>query len=363
MRRVRIFVSSPFDVEFERQRIDRVAQRLNGVFADIVRFDTIRWEKGFYSAHASFQPQIEKTEDCEIVIAIFWSRIGSPLPEDFARMPGGEAYPSGSAFEVLTAIEARRKGDHPDVYVFRKSEPPIHRIDQDDELVEAKAQLKALDAFFARWFRNDKGEFLGAYHDFKTTDQFEDMVERLLRDWVDAHIDHDHTVPWPIETMGSPFRALLPFDAKHAAVYFGRDRKVTRAIEQLKRIAQDERSAPSGPASIAFLLIVGESGSGKSSLMRAGLAPRLTSPGAVANVDLWRTAIIKVGDEANPFLALARALFVAGKLEDDAGGFGAALPELREGRAPTPELLAPLLASGTDGKRAVLEAMVRAAQG
>lgn len=92
MRKIRIFVSSPADVEFERQRVDRVAGRLNGVFMDIARFETFRWEKGFYSAHQSYQPQIDEAQklaDCDIVVAVFWSRIGSPLAARDGRKRGG----------------------------------------------------------------------------------------------------------------------------------------------------------------------------------------------------------------------------------------------------------------------------------
>ena len=149
----------------------------------------------------------------------------------------------------------------------------------------------------------------------------------LLRDWIDEHVPRDRSLIWPVETKGSPFRALLPFDAKHADIYFGRDRKVTRAIEQMQSVGRAQRSARAGPRSVPFLLIVGESGAGKSSLMRAGLAPRLQKPGVVPNVDVWRTAIMRVGDDADPFLTLAKALLV---VDDDEHGFGAALPELRD---------------------------------
>src|SRR6266478_3552256 len=370
MRRVRIFVSSPSDVDFERQRVDRGAERLNRTSAQVVRFDPIRWEKKFYSADRTFQHQIPEAAECDLVIAIFWSRLGSPLPDHFGRMPNGERYPSGSAYEVLTAIEARRSGDQPDVYVFRKIAPPLHRIDQDEALDDAKAQWKALNEFFARWFHTPDGEFLAAFHQFHTTDEFEEQIEGLLRHWLDDHIPHSRSVIWPIETMGSPFRALLPFDAKHASVYFGRDRKVTRAIEQLKNVAQGLRNIPSGPRSIPFLLIVGESGAGKSSLMRAGVAPRLTAPGAVPRVDLWRTAIMRVGDDANPFLTLAAALLVSGR-GDAGGGFGAALPEVRNGDDATPDALVDLLANAAEtagkrvgsGARAIVRALAQVAAG
>ena len=79
--------------------------------------------------------------------------------------------------------------------------------------------------------------------------------------------------------------------------------------------------------------------------MRAGLAPRLQKPGVVPNVDVWRTAIMRVGDDADPFLTLAKALLV---VDDDEHGFGAALPELRDQGFATPETFADLLAQGGD---------------
>ncbi len=339
VRVVRVFVSSPADVKVERQRIDQVAKRLNHAFDGRVKIEAVRWEERIYSSHTTFQAQIIDAAQCDLVIAIFWSRLGTPLPEQFARMESGERYPSGTAYEVLSALEARKKGDRPDVYVFRKTAPPA----SDSE--EARGQRKDLTAFFARWFQTPDGQFLRAYHRFSGPDEFEALVERLLNDWVAVHVPRDSTRIWPFEVKGSPFRALLPFDAKHAAIFFGRDRKVTRAIEQLQSVGQARRSTRAGPRNVPFLLIVGESGSGKSSLMRAGLAPRLTAPGVVPTVDVWRTAIARIGDDPNPFLTLANALLVA---RDDEHGFGAAVPELRDQGVQSPGALADLLAEGAD---------------
>src|SRR6478672_152929 len=288
IRTVRVFVSSPSDVDLERQRVDRVAERLNQLFAERVHIKTVRWEHKVFAAHAGFQAQISPAAECDLVIAIFWTRLGTPLPEDFARMESGDRYPSGTAYEVLTALEARKKGDRPDVYVFRKAEATP------DATNHSRAQRKDLNAFFNRWFQTPDGQFLRAYYQFDSTDAFERLVDKLLRDWIAERVPRDHSVIWPIDTMGSPFRALLPFDAKHAAIYFGRDRKVTRAIEQLQSVGRARRIARAGPRNVPFLLIVGESGAGKSSLMRAGLAPRLTAAGVVPGVDSWRTAIARI---------------------------------------------------------------------
>ena len=208
-----------------------------------------------------------------------------------------------------------------------------------------EAQYKDLTAFFTRWFQTPDGQFLRARHRFETTDEFESQFERLLRAWIAERVPRDKSLIWPLETKGSPFRALLPFDAEHAAIYFGRDRKVTRAIKQIQNVAQSRRSTRSGPRNIPFLLIIGESGSGKSSLMRAGLAPRLTAPGMTPQVDVWRTAVMRVGNNVNPFLTLAKALLVE---NDDEHGFGAALPELSEQGVRSTDALSELLARKSD---------------
>ena len=100
-------------------------------------------------------------------------------------MAGGERYPSGTAYEVLTAIEERKTGDRPDVYVFRKTRPP------EDTGEEAKAQWMDLNGFFSRWFQAPDGQYLRAYHRFQTADEFELLVEKLLRDWIDERVPRD----------------------------------------------------------------------------------------------------------------------------------------------------------------------------
>ena len=342
VRKIKVFVSSPGDVAVERERIDLVARRLNETFADLVRIETIRWERKFYSSHAGFQDQIPPATGSDLVIAIFWSRLGTPLPESFGRMASGERYPSGTAYEVLTAIDERKRAERPDVYVFRKTAP------LEDKGEEAKAQLMDLNGFFSRWFQAPDGQYLRAYHRFQTADEFELQVEKLLRGWIDERVPRDESLIWPIETKGSPFRALLPYDARHAAIFFGRDRKITRAVEQMQSVALTQFRARSAPATIPFLLIVGESGAGKSSLMRAGLAPRLTRPGVVPSVDIWRTALMRVGDDPNPILTLAKALFVE---NDEKGGFGSALPELRATDERTPDAFAAFLAKAGEAQR------------
>ena len=83
----------------------------------------------------------------------------------------------------------------------------------------------------------------------------------MLRHWLAEKGLLRREVRWRIEERGSPFRGLLPFDAQHADVFFGRGAEIERGRERLVDAAT--RGAP-------FLLILGASGTGKSSLARAG---------------------------------------------------------------------------------------------
>ena len=60
VRSVRIFVSSPGDVDQERRRVELLAQRLNGEYGAAIRIEAIRWETSYYKAHTTFQSQIPK---------------------------------------------------------------------------------------------------------------------------------------------------------------------------------------------------------------------------------------------------------------------------------------------------------------
>jgi hypothetical protein len=350
----RIFVSSPGDAPFERSRLERVIERINGEFQDVVRLSAIRWETEFYKAHDTFQAQIPEAAQCDIVVAIFRSRLGTELPAEFPRMPDGRPYPSGTAYEVLTAIQAAKGRGFPDVYVFRYPLPPTVQLD-DPNRGEIESQWERLKAFFEAWFRTAGGQFKAAFQTFKSTDDFEMQAEALLRKWLDEKVLHGRAVVWPVDIKGSPFCGLAAFGAKHAPVFFGRSRDIAKAVDRLKDAA--EKGCP-------FLLVDGASGSGKSSLVRAGLVPRLTAAGVVPSIDLWRVAIMRPGElGGDPFAAL----FVRSEdLSEDERGRVSALPELVAGNFPRPPELAAQLSHADDTALrplvSTLDAIARAAR-
>lgn len=90
----------------------------------------------------------------------------------------------------------------------------------------------------------------------------------------------------------NPYVGLRPFFERDSLYFFGRSEQAADLLEILHR----ER----------FLGVVGSSGSGKSSLIRAGLLPRLLGGFLVQDRDRWRIVRLKPGD--SPLGNLARAL-------------------------------------------------------
>lgn len=95
-----------------------------------------------------------------------------------------------------------------------------------------------------------------------------DGLGRLLRDVQTPDLG-PRSFPWPPPnlTEREPYRGWLPFESSDAGVFFGRDTEISRALKTLRDIADDRANK--------LFVVLGASGTGKSSLLRAGLLPRL----------------------------------------------------------------------------------------
>lgn len=72
---------------------------------------------------------------------------------------------------------------------------------------------------------------------------------------------------FPIPKGVGPYPGFVAFEEKEAGVFFGRDQEITDYLDELKLLKAPDRAKA--------LVISGGSGSGKSSLLKAGLIPRL----------------------------------------------------------------------------------------
>ena len=88
METYRVFLSSPSDVATERDRAEVVVKKLNAERIDYPQLELVRWEQEYYGADSTFQDQIPRPSECQLVVCIFWKRIGSELPERYVRSDG-----------------------------------------------------------------------------------------------------------------------------------------------------------------------------------------------------------------------------------------------------------------------------------
>jgi tetratricopeptide (TPR) repeat protein len=310
VRTIRIFVSSPGDVQLERLKAAEVVERIQGEVSAHAKLVPYFWEHEPMLATRDFQENIPSPAEFDIVVCILWSRLGSRLHSKHRRHDG-TAYQSGTEFEFEEAVRGWREtdGERPDILVYRRDYLKLEITDEHfvinapfevrplpgregalEEAAEKVRQYQALLGFFDKWFRSSgEAVFTGAYNPYQNLADFEQKLYRALRTLIFKRLPKEAenarmSATW---SRGSPFRGLQFFDIEHGPVFYGRSRAVDETIGLLRRRAE---------AAKPFVLVFGSSGVGKSSLVRAGVLPQLLKPGVIEGIGHWRHAIFRPSD-------------------------------------------------------------------
>jgi len=166
---VKVFVASPGDTNAERERLEGVVGELNrGIAAELgISLELVRWETHARpgigdDAQAVINRQVPEPD---IVIGIFWKRIGTPTPRA----------QSGTAEELLMAIERWKQTSASEILVYFNQvayTPLAVDIGQVSELFVFREQLQS--AGLLVW-------------EYKGVDDFEAKVRQhltaALRQW------------------------------------------------------------------------------------------------------------------------------------------------------------------------------------
>ncbi len=325
---LRVFISSPGDVGLERDLVLRVIERLRGEFGDRLEIETIRWEDRPVRATQSFQPQIVPPSETDLVVCILWSRLGTPLSEEFKRRDGTR-YGSGTEWEFEDAVRGWRETGTPDLLVYRRTQDPLASIKDASQFQLRQLQFCALEDFVQKWFFGDDGTFKAAFKSYAAPDQFERMVENDLRHLLLERLPWHSGEPEALGSTvrwhkGSPYCGLSSFDIDRAAVFFGRTRSISEVKEALVRQAEGGE---------AFVVIFGMSGCGKSSLARAGVLATITRPGVIEGVDVWRSCVFRPTDSQEDLCCVLAGALVS----------TTALPEFLEGGGSIQDLATALV--------------------
>ena len=319
--RFRIFVSSPGDVKRARELAALTIEKLAQDYARHLEIEHYLWEFEAMLASGHFQDSIEPPSAFDVVVLIVWSRLGTPMPERTSvreyRGIDGRAPVTGTEWEFEEALQSARERGAPDLLVYRNNSPALFATQNTELFDQQSQQLKALDAFWQRHFVN-QGMFTGAYTAFQADDEFAAALEMHLRKLIERRIEVLTRGPGAGTKAAwtqAPFRGLDSYEFEHAPIFFGQDEWLAKGMLQLTSNA--ERGAP-------FLLVLGASGSGKSSLVKAGMAPKLFLPRRIAGAAFLRRVVFRpsdAGDGEDLFDALARRLTVKTSTEEG-------LPEL-----------------------------------
>ena len=287
---IRVFISSPSDVSNERSLAFEVLEQLayDPLLRGRISVEVVAWDKPGSGTPllATMTPQeaidkgLPKPSECDIVITIFWARLGTPLGKEYVkpkpyRFPthsklSDGRYFSGTEWEMVDALQASAKSGKPFVIVYRKMEEPQIGL-KDPKFDEKIEQYQLIEDFFGAFTEADKVIRRG-YNQFQTPSDFRKQLEIHLRDLVSqllAQQEHQQTAkvedgasqPLPQLWKDSPFPGLRAFGLNDAPIYFGRGNDIDGLIEKIK--------------TSNFIAIVSASGAGKSSLVGAGLLPRL----------------------------------------------------------------------------------------
>lgn len=323
-RNLRVFLASPSDVEDERNLARKVLDRLryDPFLLGKVALEIVAWDNEGAGTPmlATLTPQeaiaqnLPKPSDCDLVVVIFWSRMGTPLPEDWVKpqalryLAGTEwasldaRYLSGTEWEYFDALQAAENQNRPRILVYRRTQKQT--FDPDEPKYEENGkQWRLVKAFFDA-FRNPGGSSRRGYNQYATPAEFERNLEHHLKSQIKALLNSppvrvappSPTPPGPQSLReGSPFLGLRAFTPNDASIFFGRGRETDNLIGRLR------------DSTTRFLAVIGASGSGKSSLVAAGLIPRLQS-GAVEGSRDWSWFRFTPGESGeNPFMAVAAA--------------------------------------------------------
>src|SRR4051812_43832038 len=181
-RTIRVFLSSPGDVSEERALAIKLIEhelRKDPTFHDYVALECVAWNDPDAPTPmlATKVPQVSVNEakpspaQCDIVVVVLWSRLGSPFEL------GGTKWASGTEWEYE---DASRANPQPDILVYhRTSRPSLHDLDPGDpdfltKAAQRQAQYRALRDFLTHRIQNRKT-------DYTDPTEFHERLEKDLR--------------------------------------------------------------------------------------------------------------------------------------------------------------------------------------
>ena len=263
-KKIRIFISSPGDVQQERKIARKVISELNELYSKFVEIEILMWEDFPLTVDSTFQEGIDfflKEDVIDYAIFILWSRLGTPLCSKFLK-PDGTPYQSGTEYEYDLMWDLYRKKGAPRILTYKKTTEPLLVSRNAEELLELIHQKEGVKSFIAEHFHDESTNSNYAYLQFEEETSFETKLRDHLKQLIRRQLGSVGEIR---EWDGNPYVGLNSFEYEQSSIFYGRRQLVYETAAQLISDENVKRS----------LIVLGESGSGKSSFVKAGLLPFL----------------------------------------------------------------------------------------
>ncbi len=232
---IKVFLASPGDVAEERAFVRELlgdSLRRDPLWQEPITFDLIAWDHphGAIPMVATITPQEAITRyggrpaDCDIVIVILWTRLGTHLDMTAFPKPGGR-YESGTEWEYEDAVNSPKK---PTVLVYRRTTEVLLNPDHPDH-DERTRQRRLVTSFLSR-FKNPDGSFNGMSNPYDDLDGFKRQITDHLKRVVLEQLSGASTVSLPADT--KPVAAVaVPIPRPDACI--GRDGDIDAILAAL----------------------------------------------------------------------------------------------------------------------------------
>lgn len=181
MKRVRIFIASPSDVQKERNMLNSLIDELNIITETCfgVYFDLAKWENAYPEMGRPQQiinTQLE-VENCDIFIGVLWSRFGSDS--------GIKEIGSGTEEEFSIAYDHWKKYQSPQIMFYRCVKNFSAKVDT--------RQIQKVNNFFKE-FKFDSAH-PGLYVEYQSIKSLEINIRRALLLYACNHKEFDDKIP------------------------------------------------------------------------------------------------------------------------------------------------------------------------
>src|SRR5512134_2040696 len=130
LQHLRVFLASPGDVAYERALVRHLLKRelpYDPFLRGHVTFDVVSWDDPAAPTPlpTRFTPQRAvirfetRPSECDVVIVVLWSRLGTHLDLTEFRKANGEPYLSGTEWEYEDACKGQAE-----IFIYRRTEEP-----------------------------------------------------------------------------------------------------------------------------------------------------------------------------------------------------------------------------------------------